>query len=727
MKKFLSVFIFIAMSTISYSQQEEFLRIVDVNSWWGGQNGSIDSITIMVEPKGMYAEIQLLVDYSTRGTNYSSGDSLEIQMAFHLPYEVEVVDLWLWFYQIPVQARMLDRWTATMIYESIVNRREDPVLLVRNSDTYYDMKIFPLLTNMPRRIKLTYLVPFSKMTSSGAFVFLPLNFMKLSAQNIISARVCFRDTLNFTSPSITELPQLQFSNGTDPYFGLCKTLTLPAISSLNSLTLNISNQNPSSNTYAGTYDNPYSGESYFEMEINLRDIFNITKHKKTLFMFDFLQTGTTLSPQYVVSTFKNYVIQNFSTGDSINILISGLYPNLLSNQWVSADSTSLVQFLNTLTPSMINTSSNLYTLCTEGVDFIKNHGNEGNIVLISSSASYTNTNQANTFISNLMTHMGNPKIPINIISIDDKSGVIWTNNNNILRGNQYLFSNIALLTGGEFEMILSVTTDMWNWYYSYHYTSYENMLASILSKLSGFFTSTNMFVSLQSGFTYAVYNINSAGGFSYFDNPYRICGKFNGSFPALVHLSAVDNLGNAYNEQINIPLLQVNQLDSTLQHVWAGQYLRELYTFPQTNSIINHVIQVSRNERVLSKYTALLAIEPGMPFGDTIAVPVEDPGGPGTMIEDNQNTNDAIHCNVFPNPASDFVIFGLKLTENKVIAIEIFNVLNQKVDELTNIQMFAGNNTYTFNVSEIPSGTYFYRILSNSEVLFSGKIVVTQP
>jgi|GEM_PF-1896499 len=728
MKKILSFTVLFAFWLLSYTQNSEYLRIQDVADWgWNTQNGSIDSIIIMVEPKGIYAEIQLLVDYSTRGTVFNQGDSLEIQMGFHLPYEAEVIDLWLWFYDIPVQAYMLDRWKATMIYESIVNRRQDPVLLVRNSDTFYDMKIFPLLNDLPRRIKLTYLLPLSKLTSSDALLSLPMNFLKLSTQNILSARICYRDSINGTIPSIIEIPNLSFTAATDPYFGDCLSMNIQSsISGINALTMKTTGGSSSSNAYAGYYNSTVSNENYFEIELDLRDIFNINKHKKTMFMFDFVQLNSTLNNHYVVNTFKNYVRYNFTAGDSINIMLSGLYPGPLSSQWVSADSASLEQFLALLLPSSINTTTNLYSLLTEGIDFIRNNGNDGTMFLISSSSSYTSVNAANSFINTIMAYMGNPKIPIHIISVDDKSNANWGINNMIYRGNQYLFSNLALLSGGEFEIILRATMDIWNWYYYYHYTTYENMLSSVISKLSGYFTSNNVFAGLQTGFTYSVYNINSSSGFTYFDNPYRICGKYNGSFPFQLHMSAVDNTGITYNAQVNIDNTNIRQLDSTLKSVWAGQYLRELYTYSQNNSIINHIITTSINERVLSKYTALLAVEPGMLIGDTIALPVDNPNNPGTDIDDENNgiQDDEMWCKVFPNPVSDKVNFNLNFSDNKRITIEIFNVLNQKFELISDIQMYAGSNTYTCDISHFPAGTYFYRIITEDDILFTGKIVV---
>lgn len=62
------------------------------------------------------------------------------------------------------------------IYEDIVNRQRDPSILYKLSPTKYQLRIFPLMKQSLRKIKLTYLVPNSLAYQTVA-VTVPTNFI----------------------------------------------------------------------------------------------------------------------------------------------------------------------------------------------------------------------------------------------------------------------------------------------------------------------------------------------------------------------------------------------------------------------------------------------------------------------------------------------------------------------------------------------------------------------
>jgi hypothetical protein len=92
-----------------YAGAYEYLQIVNV-TWWGwGEPGSIDKIEFQVKPKGLYAEVGMIMNFSTRGTYfYDPYDSLEVQMSFELDEEAIITDMWLWIEDSAVVADMFD-------------------------------------------------------------------------------------------------------------------------------------------------------------------------------------------------------------------------------------------------------------------------------------------------------------------------------------------------------------------------------------------------------------------------------------------------------------------------------------------------------------------------------------------------------------------------------------------------------------------------------------------
>jgi hypothetical protein len=131
-------------------------------------------------------------------------------------------------------------------------------------------------------------------------------------------------------------------------------------------------------------------------------------------------------------------------------------------------------------------------------------------------------------------------------------------------------------------------------------------------------------------------------------------------------------------------------------------------------------------ERVLTKYTALLAVEPESIVADTLQLPPDpNPDWPIIGIEDeyteNNNPEDAF--SFYPNPVTDNLNFELHLSENATVRFEIFNVLNQLVDE-GEADLMPGKNIYKRNLKHLPEGMYVFRVIVNKEVRYSGKIIV---
>lgn len=726
MKKLIVILTLLILTFSLHAQTGEYLRVGNVSATWQTFPGSIDSAIIVVEPKGTFAEVQVLLDFSTRCTNFQPNDSLEIQMGFYLPEQSEVTDLWLWFYQQPIRARMLNRQTATMIYEGIVNRREDPVLMFKNSETHYECRIFPLLTTLPRRIKLSYLTPISKLTANTSSIVLPHRLLKLTHCSIQSLKVGFKPgSSTLTNPSIENNPQLVFTPWSDSIFGSCVMAHIPHPDSLSNLRMNLSNSIIPQSYYAGAYAYNTPGTGVFQLELDLAKIFNVNKPKKTLFLFDFVQNTSSLSKPYILSVFKSYLKQHFNQDDSLNIAFSGYLTNFLNPSWFSGNFATLDTLFNAQGASILNSYSNLPVLLLDAIDFVRNNGDDASIVLISSSNAYTNINAANSFINSILSFMGTPLIPIHIISVDDLSSTNWNNSNIVYRGNEYLFQNLSILTGAEFQQILKVTYD--NWYYlTSEYSTYDNMLSYVLPKLNGYFPAYNVQISLQSGFVYSYYNISNSNGFVYYGSPYRVAGKYTGSFPMNINISAQADDGQLYNTQLTLSSAQINTLDSMSQHLWAAQYLREMFTYTQSVSVVNQIIQTSITERVLTKYTALLAIEPDAVPPDTIHNP---PGTTGGIIIGVQPDNEAIQSGIeklvfYPNPVSNDLYFEFDSEKTGQVSIEIYTVIGKKSGQTYNYSVNNGSNKIHLTTDELPDGMYFFKICFENGLCETGKFIV---
>lgn len=69
----------------------------------------------------------------------------------------------------------------------------------------------------------------------------------------------------------------------------------------------------------------------------------------------------------------------------------------------------------------------------------------------------------------------------------------------------------------------------------------------------------------------------------------------------------------------------------------------------------------------------------------------------------------------YPNPFNPETIIEYIIPENAMVNLTIYNVLGETVRILENGLMNAGLNQINFNASDLPSGTYIYRIIATGE------------
>lgn len=70
----------------------------------------------------------------------------------------------------------------------------------------------------------------------------------------------------------------------------------------------------------------------------------------------------------------------------------------------------------------------------------------------------------------------------------------------------------------------------------------------------------------------------------------------------------------------------------------------------------------------------------------------------------------------FPNPFNPSTKISYTIPESGNVSLKVFNVLGSQVAELVNGEIEAGSYDITFNASNLPTGTYFYRLQTSSSV-----------
>lgn len=225
---------------------------------------------------------------------------------------------------------------------------------------------------------------------------------------------------------------------------------------------------------------------------------------------------------------------------------------------------------------------------------------------------------------------------------------------------------------------------------------------------------------MKSGFCYGRYTLTQGGvatGSTSIGNTPVILqtGKFTGTAPFVVHMS-----GFVYSSPVtrSIELMpqQMDNGDPFGEQIWAGNYIRSLEASPSLpNSVVSDIIATSIKNRVLSNYTAFLALEPNdtlkpctncdvksdiAPDGRAIAI--------NTAVEDH-SANVGVNFTASPNPFSSETTLEVTLAESfrpELCTVSIVNVMGQEI--------------YTFDTGSL-SGEKKLRLRWSGETLGGGQ------
>lgn len=645
------------------------LRVQDPQSTWNSFPGKIDTAVLSIKPRGAYFECGL---YLTMSNAQSYSDTTEIQMYFDLPEGAIIEDSWLWVGNQIVQADIRDRRSATMIYEGIVQRRQDPSILFKNSNTEYELRVFPLPPNQKRKVKITYLLP-AEWGKNTASIPLPLNILKTSASVPPLRILSYTDNV-WSSPALQELPSSVFQavNG----FEYTQTI-IPSSSVLSLSEINYVMPSPMQNgVFAARYATSAS-QGYYQLVVNPAEALNIQSARKTALLFDYEPGNSTTTHTEMIAKIKQILLNTYTPTDSFNMFFAGLNITQASPVWLPCDSATIITTFNTLFTNVsnpISNISNLPSLLSSGVQFVKNNGADGDLVLISNSDNYNTPSSANQLIEGTIALMAPDKFKIHVLDYTNQSNQYY-NNGQYFYGNKYFNQNIATLTGGNFESVYEQNN---NYYYYYSFRPFNEVANELFFSLEGKVTGMNVDADFENGFTYSNYSTVEAGS-AYLSKPIVQIGKYYGDIPAQIEISGMYN-GSPLNAEVQ--LTDFYDADIFTRKIWVGNWLHQIEnSVNPDNQTIVEAIDSSIHNRVLSRYTAFLALEPS----DTVkacsnCVDETNPNNPSVGIDDLQL--DSVSLAAFPNPFTNNVTINITLAQNTTSpTLKIYNVMGQVVKQ----------------------------------------------
>lgn len=689
--------------------------VVDVREGWWSEQGVISDYYLKVQPAGTYATCELTLEFDAESLSFNPSDSLEMQMDFELPQGAVVTDLWLWIFGQAEQADIHDRWTASLIYESIVQRRIDPAILTKNWGNTYNLKVFPIMSDMPRKVKIEYIVPVNSYGAQGYSIPMPMNIAQMSAQWPGTTNVYFDGGGKYSSPSIAEMPDQNFKELKHPDEGLLYGTELSDSASVyTSLTLNYIAENKS--IISVGYDKELD-ENFFELNLKPSDYFDLKEGKKTVFLIDFIEQNSVCSGAELLSNLRTTILQNFDEQDSINLMFSGILTSKASSNWLACSDTAINSIFDNISPEFFNSYSNLTPLLSEGINFIKDNGGTGNIVLVASGHENGSSAEANGLITDLLGLIGKNKIPIHIINLDD----YYTHYINYFIGgvnywgNEYLYKHLSQFTGA--ECLSGFENDL------------QTLLTETCTKSGGYFKNISVEIAFNDGYAYSVFEPSTANAITYYDDNWRMVGKYIGSLPITLKVHAQKSTGEVMSKTLRLQADDVNECSEGIKQVWASHLINELKASNESNMVMSTIIETSIEYRVLCNYSAFLVLEPGfVPDIDLL----EQPGIDGDIWEGVAVSVDEVIDNKqsllsnYPNPVKNFTTFRYTVNTRGKVKLSLLNSSGQLVEVLVDEDMVEGEYELPYNAESLKGGIYFCDLQIDGKSVQQYKMIVVR-
>ncbi|HSR17130.1 MAG TPA: T9SS type A sorting domain-containing protein, partial [Ignavibacteriaceae bacterium] len=449
---------------------------------------------------------------------------------------------------------------------------------------------------------------------------------------------------------------------------------------------------------------------------------NISAPRKVALLVDYEEYNTTITKSVLLENIKTALRLNLTTEDSFNIILSKVNIQRISEDWIRADSSVIDSLFQELSEDQIAGYSNLPSLLSDGIDFVKNHGNDGSLLLVSSSDQVGDYQSANQLIDDLFELM-NPRLPLHVVNFQNQNYSYNYIGDRNYYGNEYFYLNITRLTSANYYAPTN--------YYDLNPGFFGSMLADAVQSLNGYISSFDLHTKLNDGFCYARYDLNQNISSVFFNKPILQVGKYNGNFPFIIETSGVYE-SEPFQQSFTLDESEVFTGDTMSEEIWAGNYIKFLEGQNQTNENINEIVHFSIEERVLSLYSAFICLEPNMEWEVCYDCLTEDDGGVIGVEDSLKSDDDSLSLSAYPNPFNSQINLNVKLPASfsgENITFRIYDILGQIVKTFEP-DLSAGRKEYRFTwngVSDngvyVSSGNYFF-IVTTPEKIFTKKLLL---
>ena len=681
--KILAVFFALTFTLNAYSK----LELLDPQRQWEKSQANISDVVIEITPEFNQTKVDLTMNIGNLGTDFENYNAQqEIVLQFNLFDNMDgIIDSWLWVGDTIVVAELMDKGIATGIYEGIVKRRRDPSLLSKINNTTYELRVYPLLKRDSRKVKISFSLAnaFDGKTLSSI---LNTEFFQRSKNPF--------DVEIYLMPSTFSNKRINGIDLTDDDLITYKNASVfhKTINSNDLANLSIDYDVIEVQDYY--FDSHSVGnENLLEVYFDRNNFLQSDEKFKQTFLIDFSKLHYHGTKQEYINTIKNYLNDNIGENDSINIILSNISIYNANEKYLIASKENLTSILDQINDVNLADYSFLPTLLSEGFDFVNEHG--GQLILFSTSASYHDTDHA-SFLHEQLSSKIFQSLELFIIDLSNKDRVYRRVGSKYYYGNEYLYKLITDNCSGNYSI------------YENHKNNYNNVssyLSENVPNALSSFTEVNFELDLDNGVIlneYPLFKNNQGIVASYHgDNSnleLKIYGKYKGEF---------------FFEKVDMTR---NIDENSSHHNWVKNVLFEMENGQINQANVDEMIRISREYRVLSKYTAFLALEPWMM--EDLSKDDDDNDDVNTSIE---TIYDESILSSYPNPAS--ISTTIKINSINADELLIMDLNGKIVFELTNPTTEFKWDLSDLEGNKVSKGSYLILLKSNNKIYYFKLIV----
>lgn len=255
------------------------LTVNDPHSWGFNKVGTIESAVLTVDPQKDYVFYELEMELSAgivKVDEAEGHDTVEISCNFELPAGAFVKSASLLIEGEWVEAELMPRKEAHAIYEGVVQRRRDPLIIYKNSGNQYLFKIYPLALTDSRTMKIRYATPMSVYNENKSIA-LPIDILEASNADV-DLKVLLKETELFATPDFSDESVEFVDSETEGY--LEAVVTAEAID--NDVVVTSSTKKENANFSSTTED----GETTYRFSFIPDELFDLDDSKKYLLIID---------------------------------------------------------------------------------------------------------------------------------------------------------------------------------------------------------------------------------------------------------------------------------------------------------------------------------------------------------------------------------------------------------------------------------------------------------